>query len=187
MSPDLDQRNGWPAELRELLEHYPRDTWAAHDCSMAQFWLEIHDGFRRECVALQADIDDYRHERAAMAEFAVRSSSRLHRMIFHLHGHHQIEDFHYFPSFRAAEARLAAGFDTLGADHEQLQRDIAAALDASGTFLSAAHAAGVENSTAQRHAADRYIAASETLYRRLCRHLNDEEDLIVPLMIARGA
>jgi hypothetical protein len=40
---------------------------------------------------------------------------------------------------------------------------------------------------AQRRAADRYIDASRELHRRLDRHLNDEEDLIIPLMIRQGA
>lgn len=185
LSIDLDQRKGWPAELRVLLDRYPRKTWIAYRSSVAHFWLEIHDGFRGECAALQMTTDDYRDDRTTAQEFAALVSPRLRAMISHLHGHHQIEDFHYFPSFRAAEARLARGFETLENDHGQLQRDIAAAIGTLSEFLATAHA-GRDSSAAQRQAAERYVAASELLYRRLCRHLSDEEDLIIPLLLDRG-
>ena len=42
---------------------------------------------------------------------------RLQTLLGNLHGHHQIEDHHYFPVFRQAEPRLAAGFGLLANDH----------------------------------------------------------------------
>jgi hypothetical protein len=37
-----------------------------------------------------------------------------------LHGHHQIEDHHYFPLLRQKDARIERGFDLLDADHHAL-------------------------------------------------------------------
>ena len=105
-------------------------------------------------------------------------------MIAHLQGHHEIEDFHYFPSFRETEKRLAAGFDALERDHEQLQQSIGAALAAADAFWVAAQSVEPP-SAAQLGAAERYLKASQELFDRLLRHLSDEEDLVIPLLIDR--
>ncbi len=167
-----------------LLEQYPRPTWREHRSPGARFWLSIHDGFRREAAQLRAIADEYRTQKISPPELAVRASPRLQGMIAHLHGHHEIEDFHYFPSFRESERRLAEGFDALGRDHERLLADIGTATAAADALMMAAHSAG-EAAAAQRAAAQRYIDASERLFARLLRHLIDEEDLIIPLLIDR--
>jgi hypothetical protein len=181
LSLDLDQRNGWPAELRVLLEHHPRDSWRLQGSVSVQFWLEVHDHLRRECVGLEASAQDYLEGRKTAPELAVIARPRLRGMIAHLHGHHQIEDSHYFPAFRAFEPRLARGFDALESDHADLQQDIAAALTA---LQELATAAGVPLDThITAHAAQRYAAVGGRLCRRLCRHLSDEEDLVVPVLL----
>lgn len=181
---DLEQRDGWPADLRILLERYPRASWRDQRSPGAIFWLSIHDRFRHEATELSALADEYRARQIAITDLAVRVAPRLRGMIAHLHGHHEIEDFHYFPSFRETEKRLAPGFDALGRDHEQLQEDIGAALAAADALMMAAHS-GERPSAAHSAAAERYLTASERLFARLLRHLHDEEDLIIPLLIDR--
>ena len=186
MSFDLDQRTGWPEELLGLLKQFPRETWRVHTSPVAQFWLERHDAFRREAETLEAMTNEYRAERVATREFAVKSAPRLQNMLGHLHGHHQIEDFHYFPHFRTAEPRLERGFETLEKDHRTLHEGIEQVVE---TFNALAAALGEQPGAdldAQRRAGERYVEASLLLYRRLARHLDDEEDLIIPLMLDRG-
>ena len=48
-------------------------------------------------------------DRSSAAQLAVIAAPRLRGLIAAMHGHHQIEDFHYFPAFRRTEPRLAAG------------------------------------------------------------------------------
>jgi hemerythrin-like domain-containing protein len=188
LSFDLDQRTGWPEELRVLLKQYPRDTWSANTSPLAQFWLEKHGMFRRQCEALQATNDEYRAERIGPQDFAVWAAPRLQTFIAHLHGHHQIEDYHYFPSFRASEPRLARGFETLEKDHLTLNAAIADVITAINELIATLHEKGdvPHLSDTQRHAGHRYVESSSLLYRRLSRHLDDEEDLIIPLMLDRG-
>jgi hypothetical protein len=50
-------------------------------------------------------------------------------------------------------------------------------------FIQTLQADDGGSADSQRRAADRYIEASQLLHRRLERHLADEEDLIIPLMI----
>ncbi len=99
-----------------------------------------------------------------------------------MHAHHQIEDFHYFPIFRKAEARLLAGFDVLEADHATLHHDIESTVAAANGLLQSFSG---DVGTLKR-AADTYATASRTLFKGLKRHLDDEEDLIVPLILDRS-
>ena len=187
MDSDIDQRAGWPDELCVVLKDYPRDTWSDTRSSMARFWIDKHNYLRRQADALKSANDEYRAERISPIQFGSWLAPRLQGFLSELHGHHQIEDFHYFPAFRREEPRLNAGFDVLASDHELIHQGIANIVDAINGFLSTLNAEGAENDDARRHAADKYIAASELLHTRLGRHLADEEDLIIPLMIRQEA
>jgi hypothetical protein len=188
VSADLDERDDRDdaRDRRALLERFPRSEWRRGDSSEAAFWLEIHDGFRHGCATLGELGDDYRGGRLTAAGLAARAAPMLRGFIVHLSGHHRIEDDHYFPAFRSAEPRLARRFDALAADHETLQHDIdttLAALDA----LTAAVRHETSGAAAAQAAAERYGRDSAVLFDRLCRHLSDEENLVVPLLLARGA
>jgi hypothetical protein len=182
---NLDTRTGWPEDLRVLLKEHPRSIWRARGSATTEFWLLQHDSFRRQCAALQAATDEFRTGARSASEFCLWVAPRLQGFIAHLHGHHQVEDFHYFPAFRAAEQRLAAGFDALAGDHALIHSGVESLLTAVNEFVAAVrHDAPSRDS--QRHAGDRYVTASELLYKRLLRHLDDEEDLVIPVMLAQG-
>jgi len=183
MDYDLDTRAGWPDELRVLLADHPRATWRTRGSAMAEFWLAQHDSFRRQCLALQSAANDFRGGRCSAAQFATWLEPQLRAFLGHLAGHHQVEDYHYFPAFRAVDRRLASGFEVLGRDHET----IAGALDeivSRANELLGATRSGKGADDAARAAAERYIGVGERLFRRLVRHLDDEEDLVIPIMLA---
>ncbi len=168
-----------------LLERHPRATWSAQTSPTVLQWLEVHDDFRREGVALTLAGDDCRNGRLAVRELATLAAPRLHGMVGRLHGHHEVEDYHYFPAFREAEQRLVPGFDLLANDHVLLHADMERALAALTDLVAAADATAA-GAAAARHAADRYVRESDALCRRLVRHLSDEEDLVIPLLLERG-
>jgi hypothetical protein len=178
----LDTRDGWPADLRLLIDRYPREVWQGHANlgAMAQFWLSRHDMFREIGSALDEAAAAFREGTATAEHFRAWFPSRLQFFLQQLHAHHQIEDLHYFPVFQAADARLAHGFDVLESDHSVIHHQIDATLEAANTFLRTP-----VNDDALRGTAERYAAASDALLRLLTRHLNDEEDLIVPLILDR--
>jgi hemerythrin-like domain-containing protein len=103
-----------------------------------------------------------------------------------MQGHHQIEDFQYFPAFRRDEPQLAPGFERLEAEHAQLTRDVAAAEAALARLRAAAEPTGDAGGATLAVAADRYIAAARQLCERLGSHLADEEDLVIPLLSEHG-
>jgi len=190
-TPDsnIDTRTGWPEELRVLLRDHPRDTWAGSPSQMVQFWIGKHGYLRRQSTALVQAADEYRANRMSAIQFGGWIAPRLQGFLAELHGHHQVEDFHYFPAFRAADPRLNPGFDVLGRDHELLHEGIARIVQTVNEFITTLQTAeaGADNVDAQRIAADRYIDAAALMHRRIHRHLEDEEDLIIPIMLARHA
>lgn len=179
----LDTRPGWPADLRCLIEQYPRDCWQQHANlgDMAQFWLARHDMFREIGGALTDATSAFREGRLTAQDYRTFFPPRLQFFLQQLNAHHQVEDLHYFPVFQAAEARLAHGFDVLEADHKVIHEQIAATVDAANAFLRTP-VNGPDIVAAGEH----YTTAGDALLRLLTRHLADEEDLIIPLILDRS-
>lgn len=178
------RRRGWPAELRLLLDRHPRAGWDSNpDLGMtARFWLDRHAAFRQLGRALQDALADFRRGGTSAEDFQGPFAQRLQLFLGELHGHHQVEDFHYFPLFRRAEPRLAAGFDVLAQDHETLHADLLATAEAANALLQAL----ARDPAAAEGPAEAYAAASDRLLEGMLRHLDDEEDLVIPLLIERG-
>jgi len=188
-SADLDalalaSRTGWPEELRVLIARYPREQWETHVNlgDMARFWLSRHVMFRELSAAIEGITSNFRAGLLSPLQFAREFTPRLQFMLDQLNVHHQIEDLHYFPIFREAESRLARGFDVLEADHHHIHSDMARTATTANAFLQALQADG---DTLAR-CGDAYADASGALLKALVRHLDDEEDLIVPLILERG-
>ena len=181
---DIDQRTGWPDELCALLREYPRASWQQNMTPLARFWIDKHDDFRKKCSTLQTAIDSFRERPDNFEDFANEVVSRTRLLLSLLHGHHHVEDFHYFPAFRAADQRLGPGFDVLASDHELLHENSMSVVEALHVIRNALREGGTSDE--RRRAADRYIEESGLLYRRIGQHLDDEEDLVIPLMLAHG-
>ena len=181
MNADPEQALVWAREVRAGLERHPRNSWREDPTHGARFWLEIHDGFRRESAGLIALLDEHRSGRRAAAALAVVSAPRLKGMIARLHDHHEIEEFEYFPAFRALEPKLAPGFDVLANDHARLQRHVDEGVAALAELLAAVSS----DATEMPGIAEHYASRADELCRALACHLDDEEDLIIPLLLER--
>lgn len=184
MTLELETRTGWPQDLRVLLEQYPRAVWLQHPNlgRLARFWLDIHDGFRAFGGRLEASAADFREGRVTPDSFRASFAPRLQMFLSHLDGHHQIEDYQFFPVFSEAEPRLVQGFDVLEKDHHIIHGAMDRMVETANAFLQTP--AGDRDR--MRFAADEYVTAGERLIRMLHRHLGDEEDLIIPLILDRG-
>lgn len=183
LSDDLDlaRRVGWPPELRVLLDRYPREVWSAHPNlgATARFWLQRHDMFRELGGALSRATLEFREGRIEAARYKAWFVPRLRFFLGELDGHHRIEDDAYFPLFRAADARLVRGFDVLEGDHDGIHHALERIAERAGALLQAGPGDPL------MRAADAYAQESDRLLAGLLRHLEDEEDLIVPLILDR--
>ncbi len=180
----LARRSGWPEDLRVLIARYPREQWEGHVNlgEMARFWLSRHAMFRELAAMIAAVQAQFRKGALSAAEFPRQFVPRLQFLLSQLGVHHQIEDLHYFPIFRAADARLARGFDVLEGDHHVIHVDMARTADTANAMLRALNG----DADALHRCTDNYAQASGALLKGLIRHLDDEEDLIVPLILDRG-
>lgn len=180
----LEIRSGLPEELRWLADNYPRESWQRHDNihGMAQMWLQRHDMFRELGGMLIAGIADYREGRHDAQGFARWFAPRLNYFLGNLDGHHNVEDHHYFPVFANAEKRLKRGFEILDADHHLIHEALERNAETANAFIRSLQ----ENEDRQRYAADSYADENARLVAMLTRHLADEEDLIIPLILDRG-
>lgn len=178
---DLARRVGWPADLQVLLERYPREVWPAHPNlgATARFWLGRHDMFRELGGALSRASLEFREGRIEAGRYKAWFGRRLGFFLGELDGHHRIEDHAYFPLFRAADARLARGFDVLEGDHETIHHALERVAERANALIEAGSGDGL------MRAADAYADESDRLLTALLRHLADEEDLIVPLILER--
>lgn len=171
----LDTRTGLPDALQVLLAAYPRAGWETHPefGALTRFWLDRHLMFRRLADLLRSDTQARIDGGLDPAVYLQRLNRFGGMLVGELHGHHQIEDVHYFPRLSRMEPTLERGFDLLDADHHTLDDRLAG-------FTSAA------NGVLSGGAPGPFLEALEALDALLDRHLLDEEDLIVPVLLKHG-
>ena len=183
MTDRLETREGLPEALRVLLEEYPREGWAADPGfhGLVSFWLDRHMMFRKLTGVLREESQNMLDAKTGPERFASAVSHYGGMFVNQLHGHHQIEDMHYFPILREKDSRIARGFDILDTDHHALDGHL-------NRFVEAANGAiGGMRGTDPKAAAGKFLSAVDGLGGLVSRHLADEEDLIVPVILKHGA
>lgn len=177
---ELKHREGLPDALKVLLAEYPREGWESSDNfgGLIQFWLERHMMFRKIMTALLNESErglDGNAEAQAVVSRISRYGSML---VGELHGHHNIEDMHYFPQLRLLDDRIAHGFDLLDSDHHALDGMIETFTSSANDVIKAAMNGGrIEREL------EGFRSSLIGFQRDLDRHLIDEEDLIVPVLL----
>jgi hypothetical protein len=171
-------------DLRILARRHPRETWPgnANLGELARFWLHRHETFRRLDEIIHTGTEAALEQRMDAAAFNPWLSGQLRWLLWQLEEHHQVEDHHYFPLFRRAEPRLVAGFELLERDHVALHQAIGGIIERANAVL--AHDTAAPDTFHSDLA--RFRDGQVDLGRALIRHLDDEEDLVIPLLLERG-
>ena len=171
----LGTRQALPDALRVLVNEYPRATWPKHQNfgQLVQFWMQRHVMFRQLVDVLRDDAQTLANKDIAFEEYAPRLSHYAGTLLNELHGHHQIEDQHYFPQLVGLDARVARGFDLLERDHEAMD----------GLLHGMATGA---NAVLKGGEVQEFLDRLEGFEHLLDRHLTDEEDIIVPVILHSG-
>ncbi len=176
----LNGRVGLPAEMLYLRDAYPRLRWSEPLPDVAAHWLQMHDGFREHQAHMLAMVEGWRGGATDVAGLHRALIPALQGFLQHLDGHHRIESGHYFPQFRRIEPRISAGIDLLDRDHETVHVHLETLHRLGFDF----HRAVTENDQ-PKDAGERLADALEAAGAPLLRHLEDEEDIVIPLMALR--
>ncbi len=179
---DLATRTGLPDALRVLVTEYPRETWETHPnfSELTRFWLDRHLMFRDLLGRLRTGAEGYLDGKADPARHAAETQRYVGFLLNQLHGHHQIEDHHYFPQLQGLDPRVGAGFDILDADHKALDGHIHGMAETTNAYL------GRWQEADARARAGELRTALEGFERFIHRHLTDEEELVVPVILAHA-
>jgi hemerythrin-like domain-containing protein len=176
-------RDGLPDDLLALRAKHPREVWPGHANlgEWTQFWLSRHRIFRDLDVMLSDACGKLQGGEVGIGDFTPWFLPRLEYLLGHLDLHHKIEEFHIFPAFARAEPALERGFALLESDHEEIHV-LTDAMQAAAALLGQA---GAMDADRTHRAGDAVANSLAPLLRGLDAHLNDEEDLIVPIVLER--
>ncbi|MFD1342546.1 hemerythrin domain-containing protein [Litorisediminicola beolgyonensis] len=175
------RQDAMPEEMRFLLETYPRDSWEAHPGfkEKTRQWLGAHQMCRRVAEQIRRDTEVILDRGMALDDYAGRLSSYGGSLVGNLHGHHSWEDHAYFPELSEADPRFDAGLELLEKDHSDLDAVLDGFTRSANRLikLTTLDEAQAYDEAGQVH------AASATIEAFLKRHLTDEEELAVPLIL----
>lgn len=176
---DLGTRLHLPAEYQLILADYPREGWQAHPDfnGLAAFWLDRHLDFRQVLARLRSEAEARIDGSLAPEAYAARLQRVGSQFLNGLIGHHQIEDDAYFPELARLEPGIARGFDMLDADHHALHGLIDDFATGGNAVLMAETEATAREAAAAFH---KHLGRFQSL---LARHLDDEEDLVLPVVL----
>jgi len=176
----LASRAGLPAEFCWLRDELPRDRWTGlHET--AGFWLQMHAGFRSHQAHMDALVACWRAD-GDLTALHRQLTPALQAFLQHLDGHHRVESGHYFPMMRTVEPRIGAGLDLLDRDHDAIHAHLEALFQAGLAFHRAVSTSAPDARDHVARLADALAAAGPPL----TRHLDDEEDIVIPLIQLRG-
>jgi iron-sulfur cluster repair protein YtfE (RIC family) len=182
-APDaLADRPGLPSELLYLREAFPRDRWTTALHPTAAHWLQMHAGFRDHQTRMAALTGQWRTGTIDATTLHRALIPALQAFLQHLDGHHRVESGHYFPAMRKLEPRIVPGLDLLDRDHDEIHAHLEALFQAG---MGLHQAVSVRATDAADHA-HRLADVLDVIAPSLLRHLDDEEDIVIPLIGMHG-
>ncbi|MGV9005248.1 MAG: hemerythrin domain-containing protein [Brevundimonas sp.] len=180
--PTLADRTGLPADLLYLRQIFPRERWTTALHPTAAHWLQMHAGFRDHQAHMAALTGRWRNGALDPTGLHRALIPALQAFLQHLDGHHRIETGHYFPAMRKMEPRIVPGLDLLDRDHDAIHAHLETLFHAGMGF----HQAVGSGASDPADHADRLADILDHIAPPLLRHLDDEEDIIIPLIALRG-
>ncbi|MGR3466877.1 MAG: hemerythrin domain-containing protein [Shimia sp.] len=176
MTEALAEREGLSEPLRVLLADYPREAWEADPefSELIRFWLSRHAMFRELVVRVTGLLEGHLDRTTDPQRTAPALSHYGNALLGGLNQHHHIEDDHYFPRIIGLEPRLARGFEILDSDHHALSERLDSLAQAANAVIRAAD---------PRDPVEAAMMETRRLDHLLNRHLWDEEELVVPILL----
>ena len=177
----ITNRQALPHDMNLLLRDYPRDAWPDHPnfARSIRNWMGAHQMFRQLGEVTEGEARMFLDKARAADDFAGRLSVYGNLLVRNLHGHHSWEDRSFFPELDGADPRFGRGLEMLEGDHAALD-------DVLDRFTRKANRVVklVQLDEGQaRDEAGALLPVCEEITGFLRRHLTDEEDLVVPIIL----
>ena len=181
MTYDIHTREGLPPEMQTLLRDLPRDSWSDHPnfARATRNWMGAHQGFRQLGAITQQDTEAFLDAKIEGEHYAGRLSHFGNLLVRNLHGHHTWEDRSYFPELAAADPRFVVGLEMLENDHHEMDVLLETFVHTANRVVQLARLEPKQMEEEAKPLRD----VAEGLNRFLDRHLTDEEDLAVPIIL----
>ena len=177
----IHTRQGLPTEMQILLRDYPREAWPDHPdfAESIRHWMGAHQMFRRLGEIVHQSTEKTLERDMDPELFASRLGQYGNMLVQNLHGHHGWEDHAFFPELDRADPRFARGLDMLEADHVELNELLDRLTTAANRYLQLTHLSPADAPTAL----PALLKETGAIGGFLDRHLADEEDLVVPILL----
>lgn len=183
----VEQRDCIAQALREQMFDLPREQWAANPRMGGEpgFWLEIHKGLLTASATLPRWIEQFQQEEdpVRMQAIAGQISGLGQQLVHHAHGHHHIEDHHFFPVFLRMFPQLEHPLELLDGDHKVLAEVLDDLEKATAGFPVTPQGSEREQREAWMRGADILLPAAKRLDALFIRHIGDEEEICIPVML----
>ena len=181
----LGKRDGLPKDLQKLLEKYPRDSWGEDvlNGNWVAFWLGRHSLFRKISTSIHDIIERKLDSKLSTESFLRQYSQLMSLMLKNLDSHHAVEDNYIFPKFYNKSKQFIYGLDLLENDHLLIHHSIDNVVHAGNKLLSLGLTS--ENGNLIDNLG-KYKVINDKFDTLLKSHLNDEEDLLIPLVNMYG-
>ena len=185
----VEKRPGLSEELRGQIFEPVAEGHISPYRGEAEFWLQIHQGLLRTSAVLPGwcsrFLGEKQNERLLM--MAPRICDLSQQLVHHAHGHHHIEDDHFFPVFLQAFPQLAKPLDLLEKDHGILTLVLDDIEHATRDFQNVvSNASGRVETDVQSDlmtAAEKLHESAGRLDRLFIRHIGDEEEICLPTLL----
>jgi hemerythrin-like domain-containing protein len=170
---------GLRAELGWLAQ-WPPQRWAehpAHAGGLASHWQDIHRAMLHNLGIIETSLRALAEDRLGEAERARLAGEVVpaaRHAVDHLYGHHRLEDRSMFPQLLRAVPALARPLNLLEADHIVLNA-VLGPFERSLAALPAADAPAA--------AWDAVATAGERVANVARRHIEDEEEIVIPAVL----
>ena len=179
------ERRGLERALRATLAglaQWPPQRWAEHPAhdGLASHWQGIHRAMLHNLGLVERSLRTLAEDglsAADRARLAGEIAPIARHAVEHLHGHHRLEDRNMFPQLLRAAPSLARPLNLLEADHIVLNAVL-------GPFERAL--AALPGADAPASAWDAVASAGERVARVARRHIEDEEEIVIPAVLGEA-
>jgi len=181
MTYNINTRQGLPADMQALLSDYPRDAWPEHPnfAASIQNWMGAHQMFKQLSDLCKNDTESFLNNDLEGDLYVKRLGRFGNLLVRNLHGHHTWEDRSFFPEIMKVDDRFDHSINMLECDHEVLDEVLNAFTNRANRAIKLAtlDPSQLYDEVGQLHA---HTAA---INRFLNRHLADEEEIVVPIVL----